>query len=134
MLINWCNEYSVSVREIDLQHKKLIAIINELNKNMVSDADRDDLQHIFNELVNYAAYHFSFEEKLFAQYSYSEIQQHMQSHSIFIEQLKNLIKKFEGGDTTLNFELMDFLKRWLVDHIMGTDKKYSAFLNSKGIY
>ena len=29
-------------------------------------------------------------------------------------------------------EIMRFLKEWLVGHIMGTDKRYGQFLNSKG--
>lgn len=30
-------------------------------------------------------------------------------------------------------KLMTFLKDWLNNHILGTDKKYVAFLNSKGV-
>jgi len=28
---------------------------------------------------------------------------------------------------------MDFLKPWLSNHIMGSDKKYTPFLNAKGV-
>ncbi len=28
---------------------------------------------------------------------------------------------------------MAFLKDWLQDHIMGSDKKYAPFLNGKGV-
>jgi hemerythrin len=44
-------------------------------------------------------------------------------------------KAFEKGEVTLSKDLMEFLKEWLVEHIMGTDKKgYGKFFNDKGIY
>ena len=33
----------------------------------------------------------------------------------------------------LSMEVMNFLKNWLVKHIMGTDKHYGPYLNAKGV-
>ena len=33
----------------------------------------------------------------------------------------------------LSIEVMDFLKDWLIKHILATDKEYSVFLISKGV-
>ncbi len=33
----------------------------------------------------------------------------------------------------MNFDLMEFLKDWLNNHIKETDKKYGAFFNFKGV-
>ena len=42
-------------------------------------------------------------------------------------------KQFEQGDSKLEMSLMEFLKDWLVNHIMKTDKRYVAFLHEQGV-
>ncbi len=49
-------------------------------------------------------------------------------------QVLEVQKKYKAGDTgTLSMEVMNFLKRWLVTHIQGSDKKYAPHLNAHGI-
>ena len=132
-LINWNEEYSVNVKDIDQQHQKLIALINELHENMKVGNSKNIIKKILEELVEYTVYHFGFEEKLFAKYGYPETKLHMRAHTDLIEQLKVFIRKYESGNTILSIELMNFLKDWLVNHILKADKNYSTFLNSKGI-
>lgn len=34
----------------------------------------------------------------------------------------------------LTGEVMDFLKDWFMNHIMGVDQKYAPYLNSRGVH
>jgi hemerythrin-like metal-binding protein len=132
-LINWNETYSVKIKEIDTQHKKLVDLINLLHDSMKGGKGREQVEPILTELVNYTAYHFSFEEKLFGQHNYPDTKIHIRQHNDLLEQVKIYIKSFQDGKGVLPIELMDFLQKWLLNHINGTDKKYSAFFNSKGI-
>ncbi|MBX3008862.1 MAG: bacteriohemerythrin [Melioribacteraceae bacterium] len=132
-LISWNENYSVKIRDIDDQHKKLIDLINELHDAMKSGRGKEVVGKTLSELLKYTSNHFGFEEKLFAQYNYPEGRTHSKTHKDLIDQLKEFISKYESGQNTLSIELMNFLKDWLTNHIMGTDKKYTSFLNSKGI-
>jgi hemerythrin len=38
-----------------------------------------------------------------------------------------------GTGAAQSMEVMEFLKNWLNDHILGTDKKYGPHLASKGV-
>ncbi len=34
----------------------------------------------------------------------------------------------------ITIEVLHFLREWLENHLLGSDKKYGPFLNSKGVY
>ncbi|MGO9480190.1 MAG: hypothetical protein ACLP05_00220 [Candidatus Kryptoniota bacterium] len=41
--------------------------------------------------------------------------------------------EYEKGNMSITVEVMTFLKSWLNNHILNADKKYTAFLNAKGV-
>lgn len=55
-LVTWNDEYSVH-DEVDGQHKKFFALINKLDE--VKPSNRKALGAVLDELIDYAAYHFS---------------------------------------------------------------------------
>jgi hemerythrin len=132
-LFNWNDSYSVNIKEIDSQHKILIGLINELHDGMKVGKGKDILKKILDELVKYTVYHFDHEEKLFTSYKYPESSPHKMAHTNLIQQVKSLKENYDKGKTVLSMDVMNFLKDWLVNHIIGTDKKYSIYLNGKGV-
>ena len=132
-LLNWSDSYSVGVKDIDLQHKKLIDLINSLHDGMKQGKGKEILGTVLNELANYTVYHFGFEEKLFEKYGYPETIVHKRQHADLVGQVKKLVESYNNGGSVLSMDLMNFLKDWLTQHIAGSDKKYTAFFNGKGI-
>ncbi|MEW6195268.1 MAG: bacteriohemerythrin [Bacteroidota bacterium] len=132
-LINWDPSYSVNINSIDTQHKKLINMINNLHEAMLQGRGKEVLGSIFNELASYTIYHFNHEEELFAKYDYMEQNKHKAEHERLIAQVNDLKNNFNKGGSVLTMEVMNFLKLWLSDHIIGSDKKYSSFLNERGV-
>ena len=131
--ITWNEDYSVNIREIDSQHKKLVKMINFLHAETDEEHYHQTVDNILDELIKYTVYHFSFEESLFARYSYPETLNHIRAHTDLIEQIKTFMNEFNSSGNVLPIDLINFLQKWLIDHIMGEDKKYGAFLNSKGV-
>ena len=132
-LFNWNDSYSVSIKAIDEQHKVLIGLINDLHDAMKIGKGKEVLGPILEELVNYTVYHFGHEERLFTSNGYPDSANHKATHVKLIQQVKDIKNDFDNGKTVLSMEVMNFLKDWLGNHIMGTDKKYVPFLTSKGI-
>lgn len=132
-LFNWNNSYSVGIQEIDNQHKILIGLINDLHDGMKQGKGKEVLGGILKELVRYTVFHFGFEENLLEKNVYPELSTHKKAHVGLIDQVNKLNIDFESGNKVLTMEVMAFLKDWLGNHIMGTDKKYTAHLNSKGV-
>ncbi len=132
-LINWDGSLSVNIAEIDQQHQKLVSMINELNDAMKQGKSKDVLGKIVTGLISYTAIHFKTEEKYFAQYGYPDADSHNSEHSAFVQKVTDVKERFESGQISLSIEIMNFLRDWLQNHIKGTDKKYSHFLNEKGL-
>ena len=132
-LVEWKNTYSVNISEIDNQHKKLIGLINEFHDAMIISKGREILSKILKELIDYTEYHFATEEKYFDQYGYPESEIHKGQHRKLIKKANELQMKHESGEYVITLDVMNFLRDWLQDHILGSDKLYSNYLNSKGI-
>ena len=58
---------------------------------------------------------------------------HKKEHAAFVAKVSGFKDGLEKGKLSLTIEVVDFLSDWLKKHIMGTDKKYSSFLNDKGL-
>ncbi len=124
-LISWSDQYSVKNSLMDSQHKKLVALINELHSAMKEARGKDVLEKTLDDLVKYTQFHFDSEEALMLKANYAEFKLHQQVHKKLTIQVLDLQKKFKGGKSLLSMEVLNFLKNWLVEHIQGTDKKYS---------
>ena len=132
-LITWNDGLSVGVAEFDQQHKKLVALINDLNDAMSVGKGKDVLGRIVNDLVAYSTTHFRAEEKCFARFEYPDTFNHRREHVIFSKKVAEFKNVLESGKMPLTVEVLSFLSDWLKNHIMGTDKKYSQFFNENGL-
>ena len=131
-LINWDDSFSVNVREIDDQHKKLVAMLNEFYGYIGKDSG-DAFKKLLNSLVDYTVYHFATEERYFARFGYPASKAHIEAHQQFAARVLEVKKRLESGELVLSFEITTFLKDWLTTHIKGSDKAYSKFFNEHGL-
>lgn len=129
----WKEEYSVNVKEIDKQHQQLVTMVNELHEAMVQQKGKDALGTILAKLITYTATHFAAEEKLMRDNGYPDFAEHKAKHEKMVAKVLALQNDYKAGKITLTHEVSKFLQDWLNKHILGTDKQYSAFLNSKGV-
>ncbi|WP_243374350.1 bacteriohemerythrin [Geotalea sp. SG265] len=132
-LISWNQGLSVSVKQFDDQHKKLIDLINTLHDAMKTGKGKDVLGDILQSLVSYTKSHFAAEELLMQRHGYEGYEKHKKEHNLLVMQVADIQKKLNEGAPVLTQTVMLFLKDWLSTHIQGEDRKYSPFFNGKGI-
>lgn len=132
-LIDWNNDLSVGIEEIDEQHKVLLNLINRLYQGIVQQTDVAVLQEIFNELVQYTVVHFAVEESLMRIFDYPTYDDHKHYHEELTKQVVDFHIKFKANRTPISMELLTFLRKWLTNHIMVEDKKYTTFFLERGL-
>lgn len=129
----WKEEYSVKVKEIDDQHKVLIKLLNKLYDAFMKKEHSTIIGDIIQELTDYASYHFGTEEKYFKRFNYKESEKHLSEHKSFTEKVNEFKKEYEKNKSALTFTIINFLRDWLKNHILISDKKYSDFFAQNGI-
>ncbi|HEY4788687.1 MAG TPA: bacteriohemerythrin [Bacteroidales bacterium] len=132
-LIDWGPKYHIGIKSIDDQHKVLVDLMNELYNEFGSNKNQKTIRRVLKELLDYTIYHFGNEEELFRKYAYKDEDPHTDQHEKFIEKIRQFKNDFEKGNALLSFDLIEFLKNWLLNHILKIDAKYVPFLKEKGV-
>lgn len=129
--VEWMDQFSVGVDELDDQHRRLLEIINHLHEAMKSGNDRQRLCEVVDELVHYTRLHFEFEEKMMEQVGYPELAEHRRRHDAMVARVEQFRGDVADARASFGLKLMDFLKYWLTKHILGTDKGYAVYLAAR---
>jgi len=133
-IVAWCDEYSVNVKEIDVQHQKLLELVNDLHSAVEACLDKNSLQNLLVELVDFTHIHFSYEEQLMKKHDYPELVKHHKEHRILLRHMSDLVAAVSSGQYPTFYSDYDVSTDWALLHISEHDKSLGAFLNSKGIY
>ena len=124
-LLNWSDKYSVNHNILDQQHQQLFEIINELYNSLTHRDSHIIIREVISKLHYYAVFHFTEEEKILHKKSIPLKSQHIQHHNDFIELVATLQNKFDLGDWKGSLQLLSYLKRTFMNHILNDDKKYA---------
>jgi hemerythrin len=127
----WTSELKIGVQRFDLEHQQMQALINQLHTLMVVKRDRPGADLLTDMLIQVTRTHFANEETLLAELNYPDCEAHAQEHSKLIVELRDLQRQFKAG-TLSALAMPSFLKKWLVEHIQNTDRKYAAYVRAKG--
>jgi hemerythrin len=126
--IEWSDKYSVGNDMVDTQHQKLMDIINRYHDALEAKRPRTELVKIFDEVADYAIYHFRDEEALMERIQFPKMARHKVIHKQLIEQIGKLRAELVSGVAEIEQQIRFFLKNWLTAHIVGIDTQYTPFL------
>ncbi len=137
--LEWKDEYSLGVHDIDEQHKRIIGFIGRLADLYNSGGKIKDIEVILDEMTDYAYVHFGFEEKYFNEFHYVDNERHTAEHNEYrfkVDVFKKRLKKIESEGSDLMFfikELFAFINDWWIWHIMHNDRKYVECFHEHGL-
>lgn len=131
----WQPEFATGIRIIDDQHRVLIALLNEIHMKINDRSASSELDLIVQGLINYAGYHFGTEERCAADAGYSEARPdeaaaHLAQHRAFAARVAQMKQQLGTGQRVSRVDLVAFLRDWLINHILNTDKELGDFLRS----
>ncbi|MFA6922110.1 MAG: bacteriohemerythrin [Gallionella sp.] len=122
----WNKNFETGLPQIDEQHQQLVRLLNVLASHLAFQSDAPTLNTVFDELANYAVYHFQTEEAIWHQFLADDVseEKHRCTHAGFLESVLKL--KAEAGikpsDDVFDSVLL-FLTHWLAFHILEDDMR-----------
>lgn len=124
ILIQWKPEYELGLKEIDQHHRKLVDLINIVYDSLIDGHHIELVERIIGEMADYAFVHFKYEERFFEKFGYEFAEEHINEHRSFIHKIREIQQSDTFDAQHNNQELLEFLKYWLNNHIIHSDKKY----------
>ena len=85
------------VAQIDNEHKRLLVLLNELNRALQTGTGLGALGGVLDGLVDYAAYHFAHEEDQFLRSGYPAYEAHRLQHRALTARVKEIYAEFQSG-------------------------------------
>ncbi len=119
--------YLTNIPLIDKEHRELFRIIGDVYRVMTDELafDKyDEIVRLLEELRDYTKFHFQDEELYMESIHYEGLEAQKRAHEAFVSRLEEMDLDHidENQQETLE-DLMEFLTKWLVNHILHTDKK-----------
>lgn len=127
-LIMWNKDIEIGVEIVDKQHNMLIDMINEFHDAILAGQSYEKMGDIITGPLYYSQTHFAAEEELFWKYGYPYRQAHVREHNDFIVKISSKFDKLKNGELVLSVDISRFLRDWLLNHVMVSDKKFLPYV------
>ncbi|WP_412478205.1 bacteriohemerythrin [Azonexus sp. IMCC34839] len=119
--VSWMPEYSVGIDVIDEHHRYLFDLTNDLFDVVAQKRGAREVARILKALDQYAQVHFRAEERMMAHYSYARLDRQEHQHHRFEARLREFYSEMHDNPLTAQFEVLLYLRDWLVGHIRNED-------------
>lgn len=128
--IKWDPKLELGIPVIDDQHKKLVALCNNLYQGILRTKAvgvaswQDSLRGTLKECADYVMVHFRDEEKILQAVGYSDFASHKAQHEIYTKKILETVQNFNNITISDAIQFVKFLYDWIMSHIAYTDKLY----------
>lgn len=127
----WNHNFETGIEVIDSQHKKLVEILNRLAWHFASSHSDVSCDHVLDELLEYAKFHFAEEEQIWNSRlpEQTVVSNHQECHQLFVETIRQY-QASQSDDEEVLADLFDYLTRWLAFHILESDRRMALMVSA----
>ena len=124
-------KYNTGVVWQDFQHRQLMDLFFKVKEAKASEEeDKGVLKYSLAFLAMYVNHHFKLEEEYMDIYYYPETEAHKKEHKDLVKRIKVFRKNFKDYDDKAMDNLLVTLNNWILNHILGDDKKLGEYILS----
>ena len=116
---------------LDLEHRALIGLVNEIINNSITTNDRYISEALVDKLIEDMYIHFKNEEKLLELFVYSNLENHIEIHKKLLEEAKVVRHKFMNEEISAEDVARIMLQDIVVGHIVKDDFDFFSLINKR---
>ena len=128
--ISWEPKFSVNIDEIDIQHRKLFDVTNQMID--IYKSNSKGRLKIIEELVEYANVHFRTEKTIMINSQYPDFEEHLRDHDRFIDKVGIFLQGLKKQEESLSQDIVTFLIDWIYNHTTTSDLKIGEHVLKSG--
>lgn len=125
-MIRWLPDYAIGVQDVDAEHQRLFALAGKLHQSISAGQDREILDAILQDLIDYTCYHFTNEEELMERIGYPHVEEHRQEH----QALRFQVLARQAASPA---EVLQFVTDWMKCHTTTTDRRIGTYMRKHGL-
>lgn len=122
-LIEWRDEFSLGVPDIDHEHRQLIGLVHDVFTCIASRRSREETEALMGDLYAAISGHFALEEDVMRRSDYAEYGAHKADHERLLDLLLELIDAVASGGTIDERSFGDRINDWFVRHFSTFDAR-----------
>jgi len=131
--VQWDQRMAVGVETIDAQHRALLELMNRLHAACSSGTcNPEAVRQAADQFSDYTLKHFAEEEQFMDTVRYPDYDAHVEEHMEGRMRAMDFYGDYLAGGADVGRDLLEFLKNWLVNHILKTDRKLGQHLRNIG--
>lgn len=123
-------KYNTGVVWQDFQHRQLMDLFFKVKEAKIKQTGDDVFKYSLAFLAMYVNHHFKLEEEYMDIYYYPDSDLHKKEHNDLIKKIKAFRKNHAEYDNSAIDNLLVTLNNWILNHILGDDKKLGAYIIS----
>jgi hemerythrin len=127
-LIEWRDDFSVGVPDVDHEHQELIRLINELHDAMSHDNSDVTVMDFLGEIYAHVAAHFALEEKIMRERNYDQYSDHKADHETLLDELRDIMDDYEENAFFSDDIFANTVGSWFSDHFRNRDARLHKHL------
>lgn len=125
----WTQDLSVGHETLDQHHKRLFALLAEMERGSDDSGGFDAVSTSLAELTDYIVYHFTEEEAMMERGGFPFLELHRHSHQTIAMRVADMAASLDGANfQRVAAELRGFLSGWLIHHIEIEDFEYRPYI------
>jgi hemerythrin-like metal-binding protein len=130
-LIEWREEFSIGLPEVDHEHRELIQHINALHAQLDAGADASHVAEILGDIHTEIAAHFALEEKSMKSLGYDDYAAHKSDHELLLDDILDILDEVHSTGDYEADALAERLSTWFGAHFRSHDVRLHHWLHRK---